>query len=101
MHRRARKVHLIIDNYGIHSSHATRRVLESLRGKVVLHFLPPYCPDHNPIERVWLDLHATVTRNHRCRTMLELGRAVIRFLDSYDGARTLNPALRPRYAHMA
>ena len=101
MHRRARKVHLIIDNYGIHKSHATRRVLESLRGKVVLHFLPPYCPDHNPIERVWLDLHATVTRNHRCRTMLELGRAVIRFLDSYDGARTLNPALRPRYAHMA
>lgn len=98
MHRRARKVHIIVDNYGIHSSKATRRVLASLKGKVVLHFLPPYCPDHNPIERVWLDMHSSVTRNHRCRTMRELGHAVIRFLDNYDGRRTINPALRPRHA---
>ena len=37
-----------------------------------LHFLPPHCPSFNPIERVWLDLHAEVTRNHRCRTIDEL-----------------------------
>jgi len=96
MHRRARKIHLIVDNYGIHKSKATQRVLQSLRGKVVLHFLPPYCPDHNPIERVWLDLHASVTRNHRFRTMAELGRSVIHFLNNYDGNRTRNPALQPR-----
>lgn len=100
-HRRAARVHLIIDNYGIHDSKATRRTLHSLRGKVVLHFLPPYCPDHNPIERVWLDLHANVTRNHRCRSLRELGRDVIHFLDSYDGSRTRNPALRPRYRQAA
>jgi transposase len=29
-----------------------------------MHFLPPYCPTDNRIERVWLDLHANVTRNH-------------------------------------
>lgn len=96
MHRRAKRVHLILDNYGIHKSKATRRVLATLTGKVVLHFLPPYCPDHNPIERVWLDLHAAVTRNHRHANMLDLGRAVVRFLDTYDGRRTRNPALRPR-----
>ena len=96
MHRRAHRVHIILDNYGIHNSKATRRVLNSLRGKIVLHFLPPYCPDHNPIERVWLDLHSSVTRNHRRRSMRELGRDVIHFLDNYDGRRTLNPALRPR-----
>jgi transposase len=100
-HRRANRIHLIIDNYGIHDSKATRRVLRSLGGKVVLHFLPPYCPDHNPIERVWLDLHANVTRNHRCRTMRELGREVICFLNNYDGSRTRNPALRPRYRQAA
>jgi transposase len=101
MHRRARRVHIILDNYGIHKSKATRRVLNSLGSKIVLHFLPPYCPDHNPIERVWLDLHSSVTRNHRCRTMRELGRDVIRFLDNYDGRRTLNPALRPRHTRPA
>ena len=31
-----------------------------------LHFLPPYCPDENQIERVWQDVHANVTRNHCC-----------------------------------
>ena len=31
---------------------------------MVLHFLPPYCPDHNRIERLWKDLHDNVTRNH-------------------------------------
>ena len=37
-----------------------------------LHFLPPYAAAVNPIERVWLDLHAAVTRNHRCTTIEEL-----------------------------
>ena len=39
---RVRRIHLIVDNYGIHSAHATRRVLEDLGGRIVLHFLPPY-----------------------------------------------------------
>jgi transposase len=34
--------------------------------------LPPYCPDHNRIERIWRDLHDNVTRNHRCKEMAEL-----------------------------
>jgi hypothetical protein len=47
---------------------------------VVLHFLPPYRPDDNKIERVWLDLHANVTRNHRCGDMHELMRQVVVYL---------------------
>jgi len=39
---------------------------------IQLHFLPPYCPNHNRIERYWEDLHANVTRNHRCETMDQL-----------------------------
>jgi len=49
----------------------TQAVLARLNGKVVLHLLPPYCPDHNRIERVWRDLHPNVTRNHQCRSMKE------------------------------
>jgi transposase len=69
----ARRLHLLLDNYRIHSSEIVLAALSGyLSGKVVLHFLPPYCPDHNKIERVWQDLHANVTRNHRCASMREL-----------------------------
>jgi len=39
----AHRIHLIVDNYGIHSARATLRALEELGGRIVLHFLPPYC----------------------------------------------------------
>ena len=69
---KVKRIHLIVDNYGIHSARATQRTLEELGGRIVLHFLPPYCPDANRIERVWQDFHANVTRNHRCKTMKAL-----------------------------
>ncbi len=69
---RAKKIHLILDNYKVHKSKRTKIALESLQHRIVLHFLPPYCPDDNKIERLWEDLHSNVTRNHRCRTMQKL-----------------------------
>ena len=62
-------IHVILDNYIIHSSKQTRLWLAEFGQKFRLHFLPPYCPQENKIERVWEDLHANVTRNHTCRTM--------------------------------
>lgn len=78
---RARKLHVVLDNYGIHSSRLVQRALtEEFGGRIVLHFLPPYSPDHNRIERLWRELHANVTRNHRCGTLPELLRRVEAFL---------------------
>ena len=78
---RTRKLHVVLDNYGIHSSRLVQRALtEEFGGRIVLHFLPPYSPDHNRIERLWRELHANVTRNHRCRTLPELLRRVEAFL---------------------
>ena len=77
---RARRIHLILDNYRIHHSAITKTALRHFGRKIVLHFLPPYCPDDNKIERVWQDLHAEVTRNHERSTMDELMRDVWRFL---------------------
>jgi transposase len=76
----ARRVHLILDNYIIHKSRLTQTWLARHRAKLRLHFLPPNCPNENRIERLWLDLHANVTRNHQCRTISELLRAVHRYL---------------------
>jgi transposase len=81
--RGVRRIHLILDNYGIHSARATRRALEALKGRIVLHFLPPYYPDANRIERVWQDFHANVTRNHRCTTMTRLLDNARDYLDGY------------------
>ena len=58
-------VHLVLDNYIIHKSKITQKAVSKLNGKIKLHFLPAYCPDYNPIERVWWDLHNHVTRNHQ------------------------------------
>ncbi len=80
----AKRIHLILDNYRIHSSLQTQAALARLEGRVVLHFLPPYCPDHNRIERVWRDLHADVTRNHQCRSMKELMSEVYHWLRKRD-----------------
>lgn len=74
---KARCLHLILDNYRVHRSDIVYAALNGyLAGKVKLHFLPPYCPDDNKIERVWEDLHAEVTRNHRQPNMNRLMQAV-------------------------
>jgi transposase len=68
-----KRLHLILDNYRIHKSAIVLAALRGyLAGRIELHFLPPYCPDDNRIERVWQDLHANVTRNHRCASMTAL-----------------------------
>jgi transposase len=77
----AKVIHVVLDNYRIHKSEIVHAALAGyLRGGVALHFLPPYSPDHNRIERVWQDLHANVTRNHRCPDMVTLMREVRYYL---------------------
>jgi len=62
-------IHVILDNYRIHDSKLAQAALAGFGGRIRLHFLPPYCPNENKIERVWEDLHANVTRNHNCGTI--------------------------------
>jgi transposase len=84
----ARRLHLILDNYRIHSSEIVEAAMKGyLAGKIQLHFLPPYCPDHNKIERVWQDLHANVTRNHRRPDMVTLMEDVRYYLRKRNGKK--------------
>jgi transposase len=68
----ARMIHVVLDNFRIHSSKQVQAWMKQNGRRIRLHFLPPYCPDHNRIERKWRDLHAAVTRNHRCTTIEQL-----------------------------
>lgn len=86
----AKKIHLILDNFGIHDSQRTRKALEDHDGRIVLHFLPPYCPNANRIEPLWADLHDNVTRNHSCETIEELmneTRCYLRAASPFPGSR--------------
>ena len=76
----------------------TNEVLEALKGRVVLHFLPPYRPDANRIERVWQDLRANVTRNHRCKSLPELLGKARSYLDSYKWRRATTSSRTDRRA---
>ncbi len=80
-YRRARRIHLVLDNFIIHKSRRTLRHLARMRRRVRLHFLPPYSPESNVIERLWKQLHDHVTRNHRHRTIEPLMEAVDEFIE--------------------
>ena len=84
----ATRLHVILDNYRIHKSEIVLAALAGyLRGRVKLHFLPPYCPDDNRIERVWQDVHANVTRNHCCADMATLMEQVRYYLRKWNRQR--------------
>lgn len=91
---KARRIHVIIDNYSIHFTEQVRQSLATDAGqRIELHPLPPYCPDHNKIERVWQDLHANVTRNHKCTEMAKLTSNVRRYLQQRNHELQANLAL--------
>jgi transposase len=84
VYQTAKRIYVILDNYRIHSSRQVELAMANMGGRIQLVFLPPYCPDDNRIERTWRDLHANVTRNHRCRTMGQLMDEVRRYLRRKD-----------------
>jgi transposase len=70
--RRYRKIHVICDNARIHHCRPVWRYLRRWGHRLMLHLLPTYAPETNPIERVWWRLHEQITRCHRCQTMEQL-----------------------------
>jgi transposase len=79
--RRYKKVHVICDNAGFHTSLEVIQDLWKWEGRIAVHLLPSYSPDYNPIERVWWHLHETITRNHRCKGLAELLERVFSWLE--------------------
>jgi putative transposase len=62
------RLYVVVDNYKIHKANAVEQWLAT-HPRVTLLFLPTYCPQANPIERAFGDVHDCCTRNHR-RTRL-------------------------------
>jgi len=79
--RRYKKIHVICDNAGFHTSQQVIEYLWEWEGRIEVHLLPSYSPDYNPIERVWWHLREELTRNHRCKHLGELVENVFLWLE--------------------
>jgi transposase len=80
--RGSRRIHVICDNASFHGGRLVREYLARWGHRIVLHHLPKYAPQTNPIERVWWQLHETLTRNHRCSSIDELLAEVFAWINS-------------------
>ena len=66
------------------SYHHAKRVREWLKRqgrKCVLHFIPPYCPHLDPIERCWGLMHEYTTHNRDYKTFDQFRAAILTFLN--------------------
>lgn len=60
-HRGGETIHLIWDNAGYHRAKKITNFAKKL--SIELHYLPPYSPNLNPIERLWKLMHEHVSYN--------------------------------------
>jgi transposase len=71
-------IHLIWDNAGYHRD---KRIKEFAKGLAIkLHYLPPYSPNLNPIERVWKLMHESVMYNKYYEKFSQFSEAIVKFL---------------------
>jgi transposase len=61
--RPAQRVLVILDSYGTHTAHIVSDFVATTHDRLRLAFLPEYCPNDNPVERVWSLLHRAVLHN--------------------------------------
>ena len=79
-HTAMRLIHVFVDNASYHKADIVKEWLAQAGRKIVLHFLPPYCPHLDPIERLWALMHENVTHNRDYKTFAEFKREIITFL---------------------
>ncbi|MGH7249680.1 MAG: IS630 family transposase [Minisyncoccia bacterium] len=73
----ASEIHIILDNARSNKNKELGKYLEQSRIK--LHYLPPYSPNLNPIERLWKIFRETTLYNRYYQNCLECFRAMREF----------------------
>jgi transposase len=84
MRRRQRPVFLVLDGHPSHRAKIVAAYVQSLKGRLELHFLPGYAPDLNPDEFVWNHLRQNgvtkkpLKQNEQLKARLEQDLAKIK-----------------------
>ena len=73
-------IHVFLDNARYHHAKLVREWLARPGCRIKLHFIPPYCPHLNPIERLWGLMHRNVTHNKCYATCGQFADATLDFL---------------------
>lgn len=79
-HPKTKNIHVIWDNAGYHKSEKMKQFVEDTN--ITLHFLPPYSPNLNPIERLWKILHEQVTYNRYYPKFADFTEGNLSFFDN-------------------
>jgi transposase len=80
MYRDKRWIHVFLDNAPYHHAVMVREWLKRPGCRIKLHFIPPYCPHLNPIERLWGVMHKNTTHNKCYATARDFCTAILTFL---------------------
>ncbi len=75
-----KSIHLILDQGSYNKSEVTKAVAEALGIKI--HYLPPYSPNLNPIERVWKIMNEITRNNVFFKNPKEFKYALLNFFSS-------------------
>jgi transposase len=78
----ASAIHLILDNAGYHKSKELLQFLEAT--KIKIHYLPPYSPNLNPIERLWKIMHENVTYNRYYEKFSNFTENIVGFFENIE-----------------
>lgn len=81
------KIHLIWDRAGYHRDQGIQQFAKDL--EIILHYLPAYSPNLNPIERLWKIMHEQVTYNRYYETFAAFSQATIGFLKTIGRRKLL------------
>ena len=73
-------IHVFLDNARYHHAKIVQEWLSRAERRLVLHFVPSYCPHLNPIERLWALMHQHLTHNKTYPTCREFADAIFAFL---------------------
>ena len=76
---KAPKIHLILDRGSYNTSAATKEAAQ--RRGIVLHYLPPYSPNLNPIERLWKVMNENVRNNKVFASAKQFRQEIIGFFE--------------------
>jgi len=74
-----KRIHLILDGAAYHRANAVKDKAKTLNIK--LHYLPPYSPNLNPIERLWKVMNEQVRNNKYFATAQEFRQTIDDFFD--------------------
>ena len=74
------RIHVFLDNARYHHAKAVQEWMQQPGRRIVLHFVPTYCPHLNPIERLWKVMHQNVTHNKCYAKFRDFAEAVLGFL---------------------